>query len=194
MLRRLLPIASFALLLGTACTETPEAPTPEVPAAELAVEELSAEEQTVIDEALSMAAADAAAEAEAAKAFVPAPTVNLNTATKEQIKAGVPGIGDKMIHEFEEYRPYVSIAQFRKQMGKYVDAPTIAQYERDVFVPVDPNACDAETMAQLSGVSLEEAEELITKRPFADRDAFLNALVEVVAEADYPGAKAMLTP
>lgn len=189
MLRRLLPIASFALLLGTACTETPEAPAPEA-AAEVPTEE----EQAVIDEALSMAEADAAAEAEAAAAFVPAPTVNLNTATKEQIKAGVPGIGDKMVHEFEEYRPYVSIAQFRKEMGKYVDAPTIAQYERNVFVPVDPNACDAQTMAQLSGVSLAEAEELIAKRPYADRDAFLNALVEVVAEADYPGAKAMLTP
>ena len=187
MSRLSLPFAVFALLLGSACTENPQAPATEAPSVEG-----SPEEQAVIDEALSMAAAEAEAEAEAA--FVPAPTVNLNTASKEQIKAGVPGIGDKMVHEFEEYRPYVSIAQFRKQMGKYVDAPTIAQYERFVFVPVDPNACDAQTMAQLSGVTSAEAEELIAKRPFADRDAFLNALVEVVTEAEFSGAKAMLTP
>ena len=49
-------------------------------------------------------------------------------------------------------------------------------------------------MAQISGVTAAEAEALIAKRPYADRDAFLNALVEVVTEAEYPGAKAMLTP
>lgn len=189
MLRRLLPLASLALLLGTACTETPQSPTPEV-----AGEVLPEGEQTVSNEAAAEAAAEALAEAEAKAAFQPAPTVNLNTASKEQIKAGVPGIGDKMIHEFEEYRPYVSISQFRKEMGKYVDAPTIAQYERHVFVPVDPNACDAETLAQIPGVTLAEAEAMIAQRPFADRDAFLNALVEAVAEAEYAGAKAMLAP
>ncbi|MFT5584232.1 MAG: DNA uptake protein ComE-like DNA-binding protein [Cognaticolwellia sp.] len=191
MLRQLLPIASLALLFGTACSETPMPPvqpTADGPVVDVAPSE---EEQTIIDEALSVVQADGDEQEVSGE---PAPTVNLNIASKEQIQAGVPGIGDKMIHEFEEYRPYVSISQFRKQMGKYVDAPTIAQYERFVFVPVDPNACDAETMAQLPGVTPAKAESLIAKRPFVDRDTFLNALVEVVAEADYAGAKAMLAP
>jgi len=49
-------------------------------------------------------------------------------------------------------------------------------------------------MSIFPGVTPAEAEALMAKRPFADRDAFLNALVEVVSEADYAGAKAMLTP
>mgnify|MGYP006093711067 CR=1 FL=1 len=187
MLHRLLPIASLALLLGTACSET----APEPPAQVSADVALSEAEQGVINEALSQAQAEVDEQEAPGE---PAPTVNLNTASKEQIQAGVPGIGDKMVHEFEEYRPYVSIAQFRKNMSKYVDAPTIAEYERHVFVPIDPDACDAGTLAQLPGVTPAEAETLMAKRPFADRDAFLNALVEVVSEADYAGAKAMLTP
>jgi hypothetical protein len=47
--------------------------------------------------------------------------VNLNTATREELLL-IPGMGNRMAHEFEEYRPYKSYAQFRKEIGKYVDA------------------------------------------------------------------------
>ncbi|MCB9764513.1 MAG: hypothetical protein H6739_32360 [Alphaproteobacteria bacterium] len=112
----------------------------------------------------------------------PVPTLDLNTATDEAFAAGVPGVGKKMIHEFEEYRPYVSIAQFRKEMAKYVDAATIAEYERYVYVPVDPNASDAATLQQLPGVTATQAEALVAGRSYADADAFLAALTAQVGE------------
>lgn len=46
--------------------------------------------------------------------------INLNTATRNDILL-IPGVGDRMAHEFEEYRPYASIEQFRREIGKYVD-------------------------------------------------------------------------
>ena len=46
----------------------------------------------------------------------------------------IPGVGPKMRHEFEEYRPYKDIAQFRREMGKYVDAQEVARLEKYVRV------------------------------------------------------------
>lgn len=60
--------------------------------------------------------------------------INLNTATKEEIEL-IPGVGPRMSHEFEEYRPYTSIEQFRREIGKYVDQTEVARLERYVMVP-----------------------------------------------------------
>jgi DNA uptake protein ComE-like DNA-binding protein len=120
--------------------------------------------------------------------------LNVNTATDDELKATIPGLGDKMAHEFEEYRPYVSITQFRKEMGKYVDAATIEGYEQYVFVPVDPDNCDAATFAQLPGVDQAAAEALVAARPYADRGAFLAKLGETVSPADAGVGTGMLTP
>jgi len=46
--------------------------------------------------------------------------LDLNAATGEEIQL-IPRVGDRMEHEFEEYRPYTDMAQFRREMGKYVD-------------------------------------------------------------------------
>ena len=62
--------------------------------------------------------------------FVP---VELNTASEEDIKA-LPGVGKKMTHEFEEYRPYKSMEQFRKEIGKYVDDNELKRLERLVYL------------------------------------------------------------
>lgn len=37
-----------------------------------------------------------------------------------------------MVRKFEEYRPYVSIQQFRREIGKYVDEAMVAAYEQYV--------------------------------------------------------------
>jgi DNA uptake protein ComE-like DNA-binding protein len=60
--------------------------------------------------------------------FVP---INLNTASREEIML-VPGMGNRMAHEFEEYRPYRNIEQFRKEIGKYVDQAEVARFEKYV--------------------------------------------------------------
>ena len=59
--------------------------------------------------------------------------LDLNTATKDEILL-IPGVGPRMQHEFEEYRPYTSIAQFRREIGKYVDNKEVARLEQYVTI------------------------------------------------------------
>jgi len=63
--------------------------------------------------------------------FIP---INLNTASRDDILL-IPGVGRRMAHEFEEYRPYSSMEQFRREMGKYVDAEEVARLE--MYVTLD---------------------------------------------------------
>jgi len=67
-----------------------------------------------------------------AKLFVP---INLNTATDEEILL-IPGVGTRMLREFKEYRPYTALAQFHREIGKYVDNTELARLEQYVFVPI----------------------------------------------------------
>ncbi len=59
--------------------------------------------------------------------------IDLNTATREEILL-IPGVGERMAHEFEEYRPYRAIEQFRREIGKYVDDAEVARLERYVTI------------------------------------------------------------
>lgn len=59
--------------------------------------------------------------------------LDLNTATGEEIML-IPGVGPRMRHEFEEYRPYRSMEQFRREIGKYVNAEEVARFERYVMI------------------------------------------------------------
>ena len=59
--------------------------------------------------------------------------LDLNTASGEEIQL-IPGVGDRMEHEFEEYRPYTAIAQFRREIGKYVDDAEVARLEKYVTI------------------------------------------------------------
>jgi DNA uptake protein ComE-like DNA-binding protein len=55
--------------------------------------------------------------------FVP---VNLNSGSEADIKL-IPGMTDKMVHEFLEYRPYADMGVFDREIGKYVDAAEVAR-------------------------------------------------------------------
>jgi DNA uptake protein ComE-like DNA-binding protein len=63
--------------------------------------------------------------------FIP---VNLNTASDEDILS-IPGAGRRMVREFKEYRPWTSFEQFRREIGKYVDAREVAA--RTIRTPGD---------------------------------------------------------
>ena len=59
--------------------------------------------------------------------------IDLNSASDETILS-IPGVGNRMLHEFDEYRPYAAMAQFRREMGKYVDEDEVGRLERYVEI------------------------------------------------------------
>ena len=59
--------------------------------------------------------------------------IDLNSASAQEIEL-IPGVGPRMRHEFEEYRPYRSIEQFRREIGKYVSRDEVARLERYVTI------------------------------------------------------------
>lgn len=59
--------------------------------------------------------------------------IDLNKASDQEILL-IPGIGNRMLREFKEYRPYTSIEQFRREMGKYVDDAEVARLEKYVSI------------------------------------------------------------
>jgi DNA uptake protein ComE-like DNA-binding protein len=59
--------------------------------------------------------------------------IDLNTAKGEEILL-IPGVGARMRHEFEEYRPYKNLEQFRREIGKYVDKNEVARLEQYVMI------------------------------------------------------------
>ncbi len=98
-----------------------------------------------------------------------------------------------MAHEFEEYRPYRSIQQFRREMAKYVSAEQIAEYEKYVFVPIAINEADAATLQQLPGVEPFEAEAIIAGRPYASEGAFIAKVSPFLTEGNVTVAKSYLS-
>ena len=121
------------------------------------------------------------------------PKLNVNTASANDLLTTIPGMGNKMVHEFEEYRPYKSIQQFRKEIGKYVKPEQVADYEKYIFVPIVVNDSDAATLQQIPGLDANEAQSLIAARPFASNEAFLAKLAGSVSEAELAVAKTYLS-
>ena len=131
-----------------------------------------------VEQPAASSAAVAAAQPSPSSALVAAGAstrINLNSATREQFLT-VPGVGDRMVRELEEYRPYTSVAQFRREIGKYVSQEQVAAYLQYLYVPVDANRADAETLQQLPGIDAADAAALIAARPYASAEAFLAAL------------------
>jgi DNA uptake protein ComE-like DNA-binding protein len=163
-------ILTLLLVMLAAC-ETEPATTTEEPTADTTA--MMEEEPTPMSEA-------------------PATKINLNTATGDEFRT-IPDVGDRMVHEFEEYRPYISIQQFRQEIGKYVDEAQIAAYEKYLYVPIDRNESDAATLQQISGLNAAAAEELISGRPYASNAAFLEALSDYISSGELATAEQYLT-
>jgi DNA uptake protein ComE-like DNA-binding protein len=100
--------------------------------------------------------------------FVP---LNLNTANREEIML-IPDMSARMAHEFEEYRPYTSLVQFRREMAKYVDAAEVARLEQYVFVPMDLNSASREDLMTIPGMTARMAHEFEEYRPYTSLEQF----------------------
>ena len=97
--------------------------------------------------------------------------INLNTASREEIML-IPGMTSRMAHEFEEYRPYTSLTQFRREMGKYVDANEVARLEQYVFVPMNLNTASADDFMTIPGMTSRMVHEFEEYRPYASMEQF----------------------
>ena len=97
--------------------------------------------------------------------------INLNTATAEEIQM-IPGAGTRMAHEFEEYRPWRSFDQFRREIGKYVNATEVARLEQYVFVPVNLNTASDADISSIPGLGARMLREFKEYRPYANIEQF----------------------
>jgi DNA uptake protein ComE-like DNA-binding protein len=97
--------------------------------------------------------------------------INLNTATAAEIML-VPGAGKRMAHEFEEYRPWKSYAQFEKEIGKYVDAKEVARLAQYTFIPLNLNTATAADFMTIPGAGKRMAHEFEEYRPWKTQAQF----------------------
>lgn len=102
------------------------------------------------------------------KAFI---QLNLNTASEEEILM-IPGLGNRMLREFKEYRPYRTITQFRKEIGKYVDQKEVARLEQYVFVPINLNTASDEDILTIPGMGKRMLREFKEYRPYKNIEQF----------------------
>ena len=123
---------------------------------------------TAFQQVLSGRLSDAELIALYARLFVP---INLNAASREEILL-VPGVGARMAHEFEEYRPYQALAQFRREIGKYVDDDEVARMEQFVFVPIKLNSATDEDILSIPGVGRRLLHEFKEYRPYRNIQQF----------------------
>ena len=103
------------------------------------------------------------------KLFIP---INLNMASRAEILL-VPGVGARMAHEYEEFRPYKGgLTQFRKEIGKYVTAEEVARFEQYVFVPVNLNTASDDDILSIPGVGRRMLHEFKEYRPYRSIEQF----------------------
>ena len=62
--------------------------------------------------------------------FIP---IRLNDGSDADILS-IPGVGQRMLREFKEYRPWKTMEQFYKEIGKYVDDKEVKRLARYVVI------------------------------------------------------------
>jgi len=109
--------------------------------------------------------------------------IDLNTAPKDEILM-IPGVGNRMLHEFEEYRPYRGLAQFRREIGKYVNDQELARLEQYVFVPIDLNSATDEAILSIPGVGQRMLHEFKEYRPYRSMEQFRREIGKYVNDKE----------
>ena len=114
------------------------------------------------------------------KAFI---QVNLNTASKAEILL-IPGVGNRMLHEFEEYRPYPALARFHREIDKYVDDAELARLEQYVFVPINLNTASDEDILSIPGIGNRMLREFKEYRPYRSMEQFRREIGKYVNQKE----------
>ena len=110
--------------------------------------------------------------------FVP---INLNSASRDEILL-VPGVGPRIAHEFEEYRPYRALAQFHREIGKYVDDDELARLAQFVFVPINLNTASDDDILSIPGVGPRLLHEFKEYRPYQRIEQFRREIGKYVSD------------
>jgi DNA uptake protein ComE-like DNA-binding protein len=97
--------------------------------------------------------------------------LNLNTCTREEILL-IPNAGTRMAREFFEYRPYKALAQFHREIDKYVDDAELARLEQYVFVPIDLNTASDADILTIPGSGPRMLHEFKEYRPYKSMEQF----------------------
>lgn len=97
--------------------------------------------------------------------------INLNNASDEEILM-IPGTGKRMLREFKEYRPYKTLTQFHKEIGKYVDDKELARLAQYVFVPINLNTASDEDIMSIPGMGKRMLREFKEYRPYTNMEQF----------------------
>jgi DNA uptake protein ComE-like DNA-binding protein len=109
--------------------------------------------------------------------------MNLNTASEAEIML-IPGMSDRMAHEFEEYRPYTSMEQFRREIGKYVDEVEVTRLEQYVFAPMNLNNASSEDFMTIPGMTERMVHEFEEYRPYTSMEQFRREIGKYVDEVE----------
>jgi DNA uptake protein ComE-like DNA-binding protein len=103
--------------------------------------------------------------------------VNLNTGTREEIVL-IPGAGNRMAREFDEYRPWRNWTQFDREIGKYVGQEATDKLKQYVFIPLNANsAADADLMT-IPGLTPAQLAAIKAGRPWASAQALEQGLAK----------------
>ena len=109
--------------------------------------------------------------------------INLNTASREEILL-IPGVGNRMLHEFEEYRPYAALAVFHREIDKYVDDAELARLEQYVFVPIDLNGASDADILTIPGLGNRMLREFKEYRPYDGIERFRREIGKYVSKEE----------
>ncbi len=118
--------------------------------------------------------------------------INLNAASREEIML-IPGMSERMAHEFEEYRPYASLEQFRREIGKYVDAAEFARLEQYVFIPLGLNSASEEDLMTIPGMTPKMVHEFEEYRPYASMEQFRRKIGKYVDDDEVARLESYVT-
>jgi DNA uptake protein ComE-like DNA-binding protein len=109
--------------------------------------------------------------------------INLNTASREEILL-IPGVGNRMLREFLEYRPYAALAVFHREIDKYVDDAELARLEQYVFVPIDLNTASDADILTIPGLGNRMLREFKEYRPYDGIERFRREIGKYVSKEE----------
>ena len=109
--------------------------------------------------------------------------IDLNDVTNEEILL-IPGVGNRMLHEFEEYRPYIALLQFHREIGKYVDDDELASLAQYVYVRINLNSASQEEILSIPGVGPRMQHEFEEYRPYAAMAQFSREIGKYVDDEE----------